>query len=274
MNSLQNSLTDVDASIDSIDNKVSELDRTTASLSDDIDALNTSIDTIKNDITAANSKIAAAQTSISGIQAGIATLQAHDRAVLDVVAKLTPSVVEIVVSTASGYYGGTGVIIRNNGYVLTAYHVISDADSITVTISTGEYFNASVVAGDPNLDVAVIKISSTRTNFPFATLGSSSSVQVGEEVLAIGYPMSDLIPGQPTVTKGIVSAVRTVEGYNYIQTDTAVNPGNSGGPLVNMKGEVIGIVDWKLYYDYNYDPLDGLSFAVPIDDTKYLVSYT
>ena len=146
---------------------------------------------------------------------------------------------------------GSGVIVDSSGYVLTNYHVVATsgnrqgvrqiADKITVTLSTGETYLARIVGGDPESDLGVLRID-TPEPLPFAKVGDTSKMQVGDWVLAIGNPFG---VGQ-TVTSGIVSATgrvlpnATIFG-DYIQTDAAINPGNSGGPLVNMRGEVIGI---------------------------------
>jgi serine protease Do len=115
-----------------------------------------------------------------------------------------------------------------------------------------------------------VKIDSTRTDFPAATLGFSADITIGEEVVAIGY--AEGLPGQATVTTGIVSAVRTLSDHygnweQYIQTDAAINGGNSGGPLVNLKGEVIGINTWG----FVAEDIEQLNFAIPIANAKALL---
>jgi serine protease Do len=112
--------------------------------------------------------------------------------------------------------------------------------------------------------VAVLKMNSARSDFPAATLGSSSSAQIGEGVLAIGYPY---IAEWPVFTKGIVSAKPRLYGYDWLQLDAALNHGNSGGPLVNLRGEVIGI-NTLGFVDYD---IESFSLAIPIDDVKSLI---
>lgn len=135
---------------------------------------------------------------------------------------------------------GSGVIVDPRGYILTNNHVVERADQIEVDLSDGSTHKAKVVGTDPPTDLAVIQIES-EGNFPAAPLGDSSSLVVGEWVLAIGNPFGF----GHTVTAGIVSAKGRVIGQgnydDFVQTDAAINPGNSGGPLVNMRGEVIGI---------------------------------
>lgn len=159
---------------------------------------------------------------------------------------------------------GSGFIVSANGLVLTTAHVVDNAEEVTVRLTDKREFKAQVVAVDPQSDVAVLQIENAR-NLPFVKLGDSSKVRAGEPVLSIGSPDSF----QNTVTTGIVSATsRTLPGGNafpFLQTDVAINPDNSGGPLFNRAGEVIGI-DVQLYADSGH--YDGLTFAIPIEAAK------
>jgi serine protease Do len=155
---------------------------------------------------------------------------------------------------------GSGFIVRSDGLILTNAHVVSDATMVTVKLTDKREFKAKVLGIDKPSDVAVIKIDAT--NLPTVKIDKADDVRVGEWVLAIGSPYGF----DNTVTSGIVSAkARALPGDTYvpfIQTDVAVNPGNSGGPLFNMKGEVIGINSQIYSRSGGYQ---GLSFAVPID---------
>ncbi|WP_028536035.1 Do family serine endopeptidase [Paludibacterium yongneupense] len=155
---------------------------------------------------------------------------------------------------------GSGFIISSDGYVLTNSHVVARADVITVTLTDKREFKARVIGSDARTDVALLKIDGK--DLPVAKLGSSATLKVGEWVLAIGSPFGF----ENSVTSGIVSAVgRQLPDENYvpfIQTDAAVNPGNSGGPLFNLKGEVVGI-NSQIYSESG--GFMGISFAVPID---------
>lgn len=155
---------------------------------------------------------------------------------------------------------GSGFIVRSDGVILTNAHVVSDASIVTVKLTDKREFKAKVIGIDKPSDVAVIKIDAT--NLPTVKIDKSDDVRVGEWVLAIGSPYGF----DNTVTSGIVSAkARALPGDTYvpfIQTDVAVNPGNSGGPLFNMKGEVVGINSQIYSRSGGYQ---GLSFAVPID---------
>ncbi|MFX1761604.1 DegQ family serine endoprotease [Paraburkholderia sp. A1RI-2L] len=154
---------------------------------------------------------------------------------------------------------GSGFIMTNDGYVMTNAHVVDDADSIYVTLTDKREFKARLIGVDDRTDVAVVKIQAS--NLPAITIGDSNKVRVGEWVLAIGSPFGL----ENTVTAGIVSAKGRDTGdyLPFIQTDVAVNPGNSGGPLINMQGEVIGI-NSQIYS--RTGGFMGISFAIPIDE--------
>ena len=155
---------------------------------------------------------------------------------------------------------GSGFIVSPDGYILTNTHVVADAETVTVRLTDRREFQAKVVGADERTDVAVIKISAS--NLPIVRLGDPSRIKPGQWVLAIGSPFGF----ENTVTAGIISATsRSLPSDNYvpfIQTDVAVNPGNSGGPLFNMAGEVIGINSQIFSRTGGFM---GLSFAIPID---------
>ncbi len=158
---------------------------------------------------------------------------------------------------------GSGVIVSENGHILTNNHVVAGADEITVTLSDEREFDAKLVGTDKDTDVAVIKIDAK--NLPVVRLGDSDKLQVGEWVLAIGNPFRL----SHTVTAGIVSAtgranVNLATYEDFIQTDAAINPGNSGGPLVNIRGEVIG-VNTAIATAGGMPGNVGVGFAIPIN---------
>jgi serine protease Do len=193
--------------------------------------------------------------------------------ITDVVDQVNPAVVSIVVGTVSYNWfmqpvpseaAGSGIIIDARGYIITNNHVIQDATSITVSLTDGRSFDATLVGTDPSTDLAVIKINDD--NLPTASFGNSSALRVGEWVVAIGNALA--LEGGPTVTVGVVSAMgRTIEVdsettlYDLIQTDAAINPGNSGGPLINLNGEVIGINTAKI----SSVEVSGVGFAISAD---------
>ena len=163
---------------------------------------------------------------------------------------------------------GSGVIVTADGYIATNNHVIDGASKITVTLANGKDYVASLIGKDAKTDLAVIKIS--ETSLKAATLGTSSSLKVGEPVVAIGNPLGEL---GGTVTSGIISALdRQIEIDNekmtLLQTDAAVNPGNSGGGLFNASGQLIGIVNAKS----SGSDIEGLAFAIPIDTAQNVIN--
>lgn len=177
--------------------------------------------------------------------------------------------------TESGY--GTGIIIREDGYIMTNNHVVADSDSVKVTLYDGNEYPATIIGTDVATDIAVLKIDAT--GLTAAALGDSDQLEVGETVVAIGNPLGSDLAG--SVTAGIVSALGreiTTNGYSqkYIQTDAAINPGNSGGALVNTQGEVIGINTLKSYlagYDDYGVPIgtEGIGFAIPVNNAIPIV---
>lgn len=162
------------------------------------------------------------------------------------------------------YAVGSGFIVDKSGYILTNYHVVQDSSRITVQLHSGEEFTAKIVGMDEETDLAVLKIEAGR-ELPFVKLGDSENARVGDWVLAIGSPFGL----SQTVTAGIVSQVKRETPYTFqfpkkfIQTDAAINRGNSGGPLVNMDGEVIGVNSQIATSTGDYN---GIGFALPIND--------
>lgn len=207
---------------------------------------------------------------------------------VNVVNQVGPAVVSIlndqqpqngVFGTTQATSAGSGIIIDKNGYILTNYHVIAQEQNLKVTFANGATTSATLVGGDPTSDIAVIKVA---TAVPaVATFGDSKAVRPGETVIAIGNALGDL---QNTVTEGIISGLgRSLPNgndptgnsslQNLIQTDAAINHGNSGGPLVDLTGHVIGI-NTAVVRGSSNDPLQtsdqaqGLGFAIPSDTVK------
>ena len=191
--------------------------------------------------------------------------------VVDIAKKVGPAVVGIVSTIPTQtFFGmtesqgsGSGIIISENGYVVTNNHVIEGATKVEVFLSSGDKKNATLVGYDARTDLAVLKLE----NDSYAKLGDSSTLEVGELCVAIGNPLGMEFAG--SVTVGYISALnRTVETdgktFNLIQTDAAINAGNSGGALVNTKGEVIGINTLKIAST----GVEGLGFAIPVDEAK------
>src|SRR5919106_4516265 len=183
---------------------------------------------------------------------------------------------------------GSGIIIDNQGHILTNYHVVDHARRLKVTLYDGRTFNAKVIGTDKLTDLAVLKIEHDSNNssnnnsnknnnnpnnkaidsIPSAELGDSDNLKVGQIVIAVGNPFG--LTGGPTVTTGIISSLnRNIEFeegiLELVQTDAAINPGNSGGPLVNTNGEVIAINTAKIPYAH------GIGFAVPVNTAKTIL---
>ncbi|WP_406382912.1 S1C family serine protease [Streptomyces sp. NBC_01618] len=243
-----------------------------------------------------------------GIVPGTTVSQSSKGTVAGVAAAVSPMIVEINATSTAGESTGSGVVITSDGEVVTNNHVLSGASSIKVTLSTGKTYTADVVGTDPDKDLALIKLRGA-SGLKTATLGDSSAVSVGDQVVAIGSPEG--LTG--TVTSGIVSALnrdvtvakdnggsqgqggmggggqwpfefggRQFNGdtgdstttYKAIQTDASLNPGNSGGALINMNGEIIGI-NSAMYSASSSDGSSssgagsvGLGFAIPVNTLK------
>ena len=195
--------------------------------------------------------------------------------------KVSPSVVIISTTgttsngfTSSEYQGmGSGFIINEDGYILTNYHVIEGAKDITVTLSDGTEVIATVVNYDQEKDLAMIKLKEGTKVPAVAELGDSDELYPGAEVIAIGTPLSKKLAY--TLTKGVISgndrSIETKSGtsVHLLQTDAAINSGNSGGPLVNTKGQVIGINSMKLgSQSMGEATVEGIGFAIPINEVK------
>jgi serine protease Do len=171
---------------------------------------------------------------------------------------------------------GSGIIIDNQGHILTNYHVVDHARRLKVTLYDGRTLNARVIGTDKLTDLAVLKIENYYNDdddkasdfIPSVDLGDSDNLRVGQIVIAIGNPFG--LTGGPTVTTGIISSLnRNIEFeegiLELVQTDAAINPGNSGGPLINTKGEIIAINTAKIPYAH------GIGFAVPVNTAKTIL---
>ena len=194
------------------------------------------------------------------------------KATVGITTEINTNVYGQVVQTAAS---GSGFVISQDGYIVTNYHVIEDASKITVTLVDGKSYDATLVGGDEENDIAVLKVDAT--GLDTVVIGSSDNLVVGDQVYAIGNPLGELTF---SLTGGYVSAldrnVTMSDGrrMNYIQTDTAINSGNSGGPLFDQYGQVVGIVSAKLSNngDSTEASVEGVGFAIPIDNVWNMIT--
>ena len=225
-----------------------------------------------------------ATPSLSTTSDGNKSVTQAESSIASIAEKVSPSIVSIVTqvrtqsyygSSTSGEAAGTGIIVSKDGYVMTNYHVIEGATSVSVIDSTGEsYSKVTIIGRDPLNDVAFLKVSADKEFTPVA-LGNSSTIRTGQQVVAIGNALGQY---SNTVTSGIISGTgRSVTASSesgsssesltdLIQTDASINSGNSGGPLVNMAGQVIGI-NTAIAQDAN-----GIGFSIPINSTKGILA--
>ena len=185
--------------------------------------------------------------------------------------KVNPSVVTVLVQLDDGVSVGTGVIFTQDGYILTNYHVVAGGKDCGITLDNGRSYEAKYVAGDAENDLAILKVE--LMDLPAAVFGDSDALTVGDQVYAIGNPLGVELRG--TLTDGIVSAInRDVwvddREMTLIQTNAALNSGNSGGPLINIYGQVVGINTIKM--SSAYSNVEGLGFALPTSSIQYMVN--
>lgn len=190
----------------------------------------------------------------------------------EIYVKCIPSVASIITKTYSGTATGTGVIYSESGYIVTNYHVIEGGESYTVQLTDDRVLSATLVGDDPTSDLAVLQVNAT--GLTSAVFGDSDALQVGDAVVAIGDPLG--VEYRGTMTDGIVSAINrnvNLDGrtMNLIQTNAALNSGNSGGPLINSLGQVIGINTIKIGAFADKAGVEGLGFAIPSTVVKDIV---
>ena len=191
----------------------------------------------------------------------------------EVYAQVNPSVVSVVANLGKNASVGTGVIMSEDGYIVTNYHVIEGGRSCLVILSSGYQCEAELVGYDADNDLAVLKVEAE--GLPAAVFGSSDLLTVGDKAYAIGNPLGLELRG--TLTDGIISAINRdvdVDGVTMtlIQTNAALNSGNSGGPLINAYGQVVGINTIKMVSDYEDDAVEGLGFAIPSSTVAHIVN--
>lgn len=202
------------------------------------------------------------------VNTGIAFTQNYEpdeKLNITVYEKINPAIVAVDAQLSDGMSAGTGCIISKNGLILTGSHVVEGCENVDITTYNGEVYKGKVIAiMDQNKDLALIKIE-PKKQLKTATLGNSDDIKVGQKVLTIGNPFGF----SGTMTQGIISRIDYVK--KRIQTDAAINPGCSGGPLLNTSGEIIGINQSIYNPDKNISNI-GIGFAIPINDAKFFIS--
>ncbi len=190
--------------------------------------------------------------------------EADERINIDVYERISPAIVAIDASIPDGFSAGTGCVIKSEGLILTGWHVVNGAKTIEVKTHNGQVYKAKVAAkAGRNKDLAILKIE-PKEPLQAVEFGDSDEIKVGQKVLAIGNPFGF----SGTLTQGIVSRIDYVKGR--LQTDASINPGCSGGPLLNSRGQVIGISQSIYNPDNNISNI-GIGFAIPINDAKKFV---
>lgn len=255
-----------------IKNSIEENQSTTASADSQSTTQTPQVTTTQPEVTTAKNN---EQTTQQAISSGTVT-SSYDKPSLEINLTSTDiyefnvdSVVSIEVRSGYSVGYGTGFIVSEKGYIVTNYHVVEDAASVTVTLYDESVYSAEVIGFEESNDLAIIKIE-PQGQIESLVYGSSSDLKVGDDVYVIGNPLGDLTF---TFTKGIVSALNrlidTGSGFtiNMFQTDAAINSGNSGGPVFDKHGFVVGIASAK----YASASIEGLSFCVPIDDVRSMI---
>ncbi len=231
-------------------------------------ALNRQLDDLQSQVNSLSRSGGASQVGAIPAE-GLTPAQVYARNVDSVVAISCDARVTMNGQSMEATVTGSGFILTENGYIVTNYHVVEDASSVTVTTQDDKEFSATVIGHDATADMALLKVDAE--GLQAVTLGSSSELIIGDMVVAIGNPLGTL---NATQTVGYISGInRQISSENnyttMLQTDAAINSGNSGGPLFNMKGEVVGITTAKYSGTSSSGAtIEGIGFAIPIDDLK------
>jgi serine protease Do len=218
-------------------------------------------------------KVVTLEDNLKALKADVSqinpALETHVNAIVDVVNIVQPSILRLTITANQEMVSGSGFIIRSDGYVITNHHVVELSGPITATAMGGETFSATIIGEDSVRDLALLKLATSRTDFPIAMLGLGPAVVVGSDVVACGFPLGFELPGPASFTKGIISAVRTLNNLSFVQTDCELEPGSSGGCLVNAVCEVVGVtVELVIPPGTTLRPI---ALAIPISDVRTFV---
>jgi serine protease Do len=207
----------------------------------------------------------------TGVTVTLAPAIGEELSLQEIYEEVSPAVVGITAyQNGEKYSWGTGVVFTSSGYIITNTHIIEGCDAVTVTFSDGTERTALLIGADTTSDIAVLYLEGT--GYAYAVFGDSDELRVGDTAIAIGNPLGEAYAG--TMTNGIISAINrnvTYNGHNMtlLQTNAALNEGNSGGPLVNAYGQVVGITNMKIMSSY-YATVEGIGFAIPSTVVKQI----
>ena len=273
VSSIATTITALQSSSAAAASDISTIKGNITTINSNIATVSTNVATINSSVTSVQGTVTALQGTVTQLQGTVSTLQAGGQATdfTNIINQITPSLVYIAVSGRNFKAAGSGFIISTKGYIVTCNHVVSGATTINVTLSTGQTIPATVVGTNAGRDDAIIKLNTVPANLQPIALGSSAAATAGNPVLVGGFALGYAAP--PSYSAGTVSAIRILpDGYKYIQTDAAMNPGDSGGVLVNAKGQVIGINVQRELYENNNDPVLNMSYCIPIDEVQSLIT--
>ena len=238
-------------------------------LNERVETLQQGVGELKEQLSLAQEGISLATATAAGETGSISASAIYERACRQVVGITTEvAYTNVFGITSSSNVSGTGFIVSENGYIVTNYHVVEYAytgnQTLTVVLHDGSRYTAAVVGVEESNDIAVLKIDAA--NLSPAVIGDSDSLSVGDTVYAVGNPLGDLefsmSTGHVSALDRVIKTDETVDSINMFQIDAAVNSGNSGGPVYNTRGEVIGVVTAK----YSDTGVEGIGFAIPIND--------
>ena len=184
----------------------------------------------------------------------------------EVVERVQGGVVRVTVGSSSG----SGFIVDESGVVVTNEHVVRGTPTVGIWLTSGRRYDGEVVARDTIADLALVRIGSN-DRFHSIAVGDPAAVRVGDEVLALGFPLAGKIGNSLTVTRGIISSTRTANGVALLQTDAAINPGNSGGPLIDHDGNVIGVNTFRIEETADRRPVNSIGFAVSVIEIQRMM---
>ena len=201
---------------------------------------------------------------------GVTDLSDQSRSSL---AEVVQRIQDGVVQVTAGGSSGSGFIIDEAGIVVTNEHVVRNRQEVDIWLTDGRQYGGEVLRRDPSTDLALVQMDG-KDRFQAFAMGNPEAARAGEEVLALGFPLAGEIGNSLTVTRGIISSTRKVNGVNLLQTDATINPGNSGGPLINRDGEVIGVNTFRVEETAGGRLVNSISFAVSVMELQRMIAHT